>query len=69
MKSTKVTRLSIFASPTWCKSSEVYRFWNVTGPKGATGATGATGTKGNTGNTAPPALPARPVHRPQGQHG
>ena len=54
-KSTKVVRLSIYASPTWCRSTEVYRFWNVTGPKGATGATGATAHR---------ALPA-----PAGAHG
>ena len=54
-KSTKVVRLSIFASPTWCRSTEVYRFWNVTGPTGATGATGAKGNTGNTGAHGPSA--------------
>src|SRR6476660_8996567 len=62
-KTTKVVRLSIFASPTFCKRTEVYRFWNVTGPKGATGATGLTGPqglqglkgdKGDTGSTGAP---------------
>ena len=48
-KTTKSVRLSIFASPTFCKSTEVYRFWNVTGPKGATGATGAAGAAGLAG--------------------
>ncbi|HEV8402261.1 MAG TPA: hypothetical protein VGQ31_04430, partial [Candidatus Limnocylindrales bacterium] len=35
-KTTKTVRLSIYASPTYCKSTEVYRFWNVTGPTGLT---------------------------------
>src|SRR6476660_6203634 len=48
-KTTKVVRLSIFASPTFCKRTEVYRFWNVTGPKGATGAAGTNGTNGAPG--------------------
>ena len=52
-KTTKVVRLSIFASPTFCKRTEVYRFWNVTGPKGATGATGATGQTGPQGPQGP----------------
>ena len=42
-KTTKITRITIYASPTWCKSTEAYKEWNKTGPKGATGATGATG--------------------------
>ncbi len=52
-KTTKTVRLSIYASPTFCKSTEVYRFWNVTGPKGATGATGVAGPRGFTGLTGP----------------
>jgi hypothetical protein len=50
-KTTKVVRLSIFASPTWCRKTEVYRFWNVTGPTGATGAQGVQGPKGDKGDT------------------
>src|SRR6476659_5174966 len=48
-KTTKVVRLSIYASPTFCKKTEAYRFWNVTGPKGATGATGPAGAAGANG--------------------
>ena len=62
-KTTKVVRLSIFASPTFCKSTEVYRFWNVTGPKGATGATGLTGQTGPTGFPG-----AGRTSGPQGRH-
>ena len=48
-KTTKVTRVTIYASPTWCKSTEAYKWWNqtgVAGPKGATGPQGATGSAG-----------------------
>ena len=51
-KTTKVTRITIYASPTWCKSTEAYKFWNRTGPvgpKGATGNAGANGTNGTNG--------------------
>src|SRR6476469_4075476 len=52
-KTTKVVRLSIYASPTFCKRTEAYRFWNVTGPKGATGATGPAGSQGPQGPQGP----------------
>ena len=39
-KTTKVTRVTIYASPTWCKSTESYKFWSKTGPVGPKGATG-----------------------------
>src|SRR4029078_12985370 len=52
-KENKTVRLSIFARPTFCKKTEVYRFWNVTGPKGATGATGAQGLTGPPGSQGP----------------
>ena len=35
-KSTKAVRLSVFASPTFCRSNEVYRWWSSTGTPGAT---------------------------------
>jgi hypothetical protein len=50
-KTTKIVRLSIYASPTFCKSTEVYRFWNVTGPKGAPGTNGTNGTNGTDGDS------------------
>ena len=50
-KTTKIVRMSKYFTPRSCRSTEVYRQWNVTGPQGATGAMGATGAKGATGAT------------------
>ena len=48
-KTTKVTRVTIYASPTWCKSTESYKFWSKTGPVGPKGANGTNGTNGAPG--------------------
>ena len=48
-KTTKVTRVTIYASPTWCKSTESYKFWSKTGPVGPKGANGTNGTNGTNG--------------------
>jgi len=61
-KSTKAVRLSIFASPTFCRSDEVYRWWNsagtpgATGPAGAAGAPGAPGAQGPKGDQGDPGI-------------
>ena len=51
-KTTKTVRLSVYASPTWCKSTEVYRYWNVTGPQGPQGEQGPAGPPGETSGGA-----------------
>src|SRR3954451_24781574 len=56
-RTTKVTRITIFASPTWCNKNEVYRAWNAKGVKGDKGDTGATGAPGAPGATGAPGLP------------
>ena len=64
-KTTKVTRVTIYASPTWCRSTESYKFWSKTGPVGPKGATGnagtngTNGTNGRRGRTAPGGTRAR----------
>ncbi len=58
-KVTKVTRVTIYASPTFCKPTESYKQWNVTGPMGPQGATGATGATGAMARLAPPVRLAR----------
>jgi hypothetical protein len=55
-KTTKVTRITIYASPTWCKSTESYKWWNVTGPTGPKGDTGAQGPQGIQGPQGQPGV-------------
>ena len=68
-KETKVLRISVHASKSFCGPNQSYRFWNAvgpTGPKGATGPIGpkgATGATGLTGATGPRARPAQRVPR------
>jgi hypothetical protein len=65
-KSTKIVRISIYASPTWCESDEAYKEWNVTGPQGPAGPAGATGAAGATGPAGPQGAtgPAGPQGEP-----
>ena len=73
-KTTKIVRMSKWFTPRSCRSTEVYRQWNVTGPQGATGLTGPQGPqgpKGDTGDTGPQGAPgaASTVAGPQGDPG
>ena len=62
-KSTKIVRISIYASPTWCESDEAYKQWSVNGPVGPAGPQGAAGVAGAAGATGPagPAGPEGPA--------
>ncbi len=60
-KTTKLVRISVFASPAWCGSNSSYRTWNTIGLTGATGATGATGPIGPSGGATGATGPAGPT--------
>ncbi len=45
-KTTKVTRVTNLASPTWCKSTESYKSWNQTDRPARRVASGTNGTNG-----------------------
>ena len=62
-KSTKIVRISIYASPDWCESNEAYKEWNVTGPQGPQGPQGAAGARAPRARRVLPDLPDLPDRR------
>jgi hypothetical protein len=52
-KVTKIVRISIYASTSFCGTGSSFRQWNTRGPVGPAGPAGAVGAKGATGPAGP----------------
>jgi hypothetical protein len=64
-KTTKIVRISVHASPSWCGKNESYRSWSATGPAGPRGPQGEPGVGG--GEQGPQGVPGE--QGPQGEPG